>query len=97
LTISPPLSTPIVELSDESGTNRRDIILPNYAERGFWSFVRERYCADFIVVDAKNHADCVGKTEALQVLNYLKAHGAGLLGLIVSRAGGDIEFKLFEK
>jgi HNH endonuclease len=85
----PPLSAPITELSDEAGANRRDIVLPNYADRGFWAFVRGRYCADFIVVDAKNHSSAVGKTEALQVLNYLKRHGAGLLGIIVSRLGPD--------
>lgn len=85
----PPLSSPIIELSDEASVNRRDIILPNYAESGFWTFVRGRYCADFIVADAKNHSGEIGKSEALQVLNYLKRHGAGLLGLIVSRHGAD--------
>ncbi len=85
----PPLSPPITELSDEAGANRRDIILPNYAESGFWAFVRARYCADFIVADAKNHSSAVGKHEALQVLNYLKRHGAGLLGLVVCRLGPD--------
>jgi hypothetical protein len=85
----PPLSPPILERLDESGANRRDIILPNYAERGLWAFLRDRYCADYVVVDAKNYADPVGKVEALQVLNYLKSHGAGMLGFIVSRRGPD--------
>lgn len=85
----PPLSTPIIERADDSGTNRRDIILPNYAERGFWAFVRERYDADFLVVDAKNHTEEIGKPEALQVLNYLKCHGTGMLGMIVCRRGWD--------
>lgn len=85
----PPLSTPIVERLDETRVNRRDMILPNYADRGFWAFVRARYQADFLVVDAKNHVEPVGKAEALQVLNYLKAHGAGLLGMIVCRRGYD--------
>ncbi len=85
----PPLSPPISELPDAARANRRDIILPNYAESGFWAFIRTRYCADFIVADAKNYSSTVGKPEALQVLNYLKRHGAGLLGLIVSRFGPD--------
>lgn len=85
----PPLSAPIIETSDASRTNRRDIILPNYAETGFWRFVRERYDADYVAVDAKNYSDAVGKMEALQLLNYLKRHGAGLLGLIVTRQGPD--------
>jgi hypothetical protein len=86
----PPLTSPIVNIADHTDVNRRDIILPNYAENGFWSFVRERYAADFIVVDAKNYSTEVGKPEALQVLNYLKRHGAGQLGLIVTRRGADI-------
>jgi hypothetical protein len=85
----PPLSTPWSEHSDMVGVNRRDIVLPNYANDGFWSFVRNRYGADFIVADAKNHTDEVGKDEALQILNYLKEDGAGLLGIIVSRRGPD--------
>lgn len=85
----PPLSAPIVNLGDGCDVNRRDIILPNYAEEGFWSFVRNRYAADFIVVDAKNYTEQIGKSEALQVLNYLKLHGAGHLGLIVTRKGAD--------
>lgn len=85
----PPLSAPIVNLGDGADANRRDIILPNYAEEGFWGFVRNRYAADFIVVDAKNYSEQVGKSEALQVLNYLKPHGSGHLGLIVTRKGAD--------
>ena len=85
----PPLSSPIPNLADEPDVNRRDIILPNYAEQGFWMFVRERYAADFIIADAKNYSENVGKTEALQVLNYLKRHGAGHLGLIITRNGAD--------
>jgi hypothetical protein len=85
----PPLSSPLLELSDEDRINRRDIVLPNYAESGFWLFVRQRYAADFVVVDAKNYSNLVGKQEALQVLNYLKVHGAGMLGMIVTRHGAD--------
>ncbi|XXT21157.1 hypothetical protein WME94_06260 [Sorangium sp. So ce429] len=85
----PPLLSPIFESSDESRRNRRDIILPNYAESGFWAFLRARYCADFIVVDAKNFSGPVGKDEALQVLNYLKSDGAGLFALLISRKGAD--------
>jgi hypothetical protein len=83
----PPLSPPLSEVSDGDARNRRDIVLPNYSESGFWAFMRSRYAADFIVVDAKNNAEEVGKEEALQVLHYLKEDGAGLFGMIVSRKG----------
>ena len=52
--LSPPLGKPLSEHSDRSLANRRDFILPNYADKGFWLFMREKYTADYIVVDAKN-------------------------------------------
>ncbi len=85
----PPLSLPIWELSDEAGINRRDIILPNYAEEGFWAFIRARYAADYVVVDAKNHTEEIGKDPVLAIAHYLKEAGAGMFGIIVSREGSD--------
>ena len=85
----PPLEAPLPESWDQPKINRRDWILPNYAPDGFWRFMRDTYRADYIVVDAKNYKGKVKKEHALQVANYLKAHGSGLFGLIVSRNGGD--------
>ncbi len=82
------LSSPIEESSDFTKTNRRDFILRNYAENGFWALIRCRYLADFIVIDAKNYSKKITKKEVLQIANYLKAHGTGLFGLIISRNGG---------
>jgi hypothetical protein len=39
----PPLLTPLSENSDALKVNRRDFILPNYCETGFWAFLRSRY------------------------------------------------------
>ena len=89
LMFCPPLTKPLSEHSDRTRANRRDFILPNYADSGFWRFVREKYCADYIVVDAKNYTNKIKKEEVLQIANYLKPHGAGLFGLIVCRHGGD--------
>lgn len=85
----PPLSNPIYEHADEFKINRRDFILPNYAENGFWSYLRDKYNADFIVIDAKNYTKKVQKKDVLQICNYLKTHGAGLFGIIITRHGGD--------
>jgi DNA-directed RNA polymerase subunit RPC12/RpoP len=85
----PPLSKPIPELFDKLKVNRRDFIIPNYADSGFWFFLRAKYQADYIVVDAKNYSAKVEKADVLQIANYLKSHGAGLFGLICSRKGGD--------
>ena len=83
----PPLAPPLSEAPDGEGRNRRDVILPNYAESGFWAYMRVRYGADFIVADAKNYCEELGKDEALQMLHYLKEDGAGLFGLLVTRKG----------
>jgi hypothetical protein len=49
--------------------------------------MRSRYAADFIVVDAKNYTEEIGKEEALQILHYLKEDGAGPFGILISREG----------
>ncbi|MFI2486867.1 hypothetical protein ACH47X_08155 [Promicromonospora kroppenstedtii] len=85
--LCPPLDTPLTEFSNTSGINRRDIIFRNYAESGFWSFLRNHYEAHYIVVDAKNYQDGIEKNDVLQVANYLSPHGAGLFGMIVTREG----------
>lgn len=85
----PPLNAPLSESPDASGVNRRDFVLANFADGGFWSALRSRYAADYVVVDAKNYAGKVKKRDVLQLANYLKSHGAGLFGIIFSRNGGD--------
>lgn len=82
---TPPLEKPLYELSDETRTNRRDIIFPNYADAGFWKFMMDKYNADFLVIDAKNYSANVEKKEVLQMSNYLKSFGTGLFGIIVCR------------
>lgn len=85
----PPLQPPMPENSDYLKTNRRDFILSNYAKDGFWEFLRSKYKADYIVVDAKNYTNKIKKDEVLQIANYLKSHGAGMFGMIFTRKGGD--------
>ncbi len=82
---APPLGKPLYELADKTKTNRRDIIIPNYAEKGFWQFLRDKNFADYIVIDAKNLTKSIEKKEVLQVSNYLKKFGTGLFGMIISR------------
>jgi len=85
----PPLETPISELADCDGINRRDWIIPNYADEGFWNFMREKYHADYIVVEAKNYNAAISKNQVLQLANYLKIHGAGMFAMMVTRIGAD--------
>jgi hypothetical protein len=69
---TPPLAKPIPELTDKDKVNRRDFILPNYTENGFWAFLREKYTTDYIVIDAKNHRGKIKKNEVLQIISATK-------------------------
>lgn len=83
----PPLERHIWESTDESGSNRRDIIFPNHSYGGFWRYIRETYKADYIVVDSKNYKGAISKAQALQIANYLKPEGVGMFAIITARNG----------
>lgn len=83
----PPLNPPIVQHRDGMGANRRDLIMPNYATRGFWHFMRNHYDADYIVAEAKNVTSPIDKLAVLQLANYLSRHGTGLFGMLLTRSG----------
>lgn len=93
----PELAKPIPELSNQTRTNRRDFIFPNYAINGYWYSLRVHYAAHFVVVDAKNYKGKIGKTEVLQIANYLSDHGAGLFGLIISRNGSKRDAEITQR
>ncbi|MCI9553629.1 MAG: hypothetical protein HFE94_08870 [Acutalibacter sp.] len=82
-----PLDAVSEQNPDANRANRRDFIIPNYADCGYWPYLRDRYKAEFIVVDAKNSAKKFEKDDILQVAHYLKEKGAGLFALIFSRCG----------
>jgi len=94
---SDTLSDPITELPDKYGINRRDFILRNYSEEGFWKYLREKYQADFIVLDAKNYTGKIKKNQVLQMSNYLKSHGTGLFAIIISRNGEEDKGSYFTR
>jgi hypothetical protein len=83
----PPLNQVIPQSSTESRVNRRDFIMPNYVQDGFWHFMRVHYHADFVVADAKNFTGGIPKDEVLKIANYLTRHGTGLVGLLLTRRG----------
>lgn len=84
---APPLNPPIVQRRDDMGANRRDLIMPNYATRGFWHFMRNRFAADYVVAEAKNLNYPANKLAVLQLANYLSRHGTGLFGMLLTRRG----------
>jgi hypothetical protein len=85
----PPLETPRYEHTDEDRRNRRDMIMENAAPSGYWAHLRAVYSAHYVVIDAKNHQDPIEKDEALRIAHYLKSHGCGLFGILVTRRGAS--------
>lgn len=81
----PPLENPRFEFYDDAKRNRRDAIFENSAADGFWAALRATYAAHYIVVDAKNHEEPIGKDEVLRIGHYLKPYGCGLFGILVCR------------
>lgn len=90
LLFCPPLNRPLVQCGDALKQNRRDYILPNYSrENDCWEFLRNKYSADYVVIDAKNSGKYIKKSDVLQIANYLKKDGTGLFGIIISRKGAN--------
>jgi hypothetical protein len=86
----PPLRPPIANLPDADSRNIRDMIVENSVPDGFWWMIRSAYTADYIVVDAKNYGDPIGKRPVLDIAHYLKSYGCGLFGILITRNGaGD--------
>lgn len=83
----PELESLVSQAEDFTRNNRRDFIMANYSSGMIWSYLRNRYCADYIVVDAKNSGKPILKSDILQMGHYLKEGGAGLFGVIISRKG----------
>lgn len=83
----PTLDTPRYEITDYDGANRRDIIFENQSDSGFWKNVRELYKGDYIVVDAKNYSNPIGKKCVIEIAHYLKPYGCGMFGILACRKG----------
>jgi hypothetical protein len=90
----PPLNQVICQSRNETGINRRDFILPNYATEGYWNFLRVHYQAEFVVAEAKNLAASVRKEGVLQLANYLNRKGTGLVGMLLTRNGFSYDAKV---
>lgn len=83
----PPLEPPRYESATAAGRDRRDLVLENSAQEGFWAQVRNDYSAQYVVVDAKNYAGKLPKRPVIDVAHYLKPYGCGMFALILSRKG----------
>ena len=87
--LCPPLKLAISQSRDGSRANRRDFILPNYAQEGFLEIPAGSVRRRLVVAEVKNTVARAGKEEVLQLTNYLTRHGTGLVGVLLTRAGID--------
>jgi hypothetical protein len=65
------------------------MICENSTMTGFWTLIRTTYAAQYIVIDAKNYSEPIEKQPVLDIAHYLKAHGCGLFGILVTRKGAS--------
>jgi len=86
---APSLGPPDKESSDDAKRNRRDFVMENLAESGFWNRARTQYQADYIVFDAKNYSGAIKKRSVIEISHYLTPYGLGLFGILMTRAGGS--------
>ena len=68
-------------------SQRRDFIMKNEARDGFWASMRERYRADYLIVEVKNTKGKVGNGAVWQLAGYMKEKGVGFFGMLIARNG----------
>lgn len=86
---APALGTADRQSSDRERRNRRDFVMENVAETGFWARARTQYQADYVVFDAKNYSAPIDKTPILDISHYLSSFGLGLFAILMTREGAS--------
>ena len=83
----PELGKPDPQSYTINRSQRRDVVMNNHEDQGFWARIRERYVADYLVAEMKNNSGSVANTSVWQLAAYMKEKGVGLFGLLIARNG----------
>ena len=83
----PELGEPDAQSYTVNRSQRRDVVMDNHVEEGFWARIRDRYNADYLVAEMKNNTGLVANTSVWQLAAYMKEKGVGLFGLLIARNG----------
>ena len=83
----PELGQPDAQSLTVNRSQRRDVVMDNHVEEGFWAQIRDRYHADYLVAEMKNNTGSVSNTSVWQLAAYMKEKGVGLFGLLIARNG----------
>lgn len=90
----PPLVKPFVEVTDEAGIHKRDIVYPIPGGiDGFWGFIQSVYSSTGVVVDAKNYGKEIPANQVVIVSKYFGEKKMGNFGIIISRKGLSVSAK----
>ena len=63
----PDLGQPDPQSYTVNRSQRRDVVMDNHVEQGFWARIRERYQADYLVAEMKNNNGSVSNTSVWQL------------------------------
>ena len=74
----PELGGPEPQSYTVNRSQRRDVVMDNHVEQGFWARIRERYQADYLVAEMKNNTGTVSNSSVWQLAAYMKEKGVGL-------------------
>ena len=83
----PELGKPEPQSYTVNRSQRRDVVMDNHVEQGFWARIRERYQADYLVAEMKNNTGSVSNSSVWQLAAYMKEKGVGLFGLLIASNG----------
>ena len=83
----PDLGKPDPQSYTVNRSQRRDVVMDNHVEEGFWARIRDRYSSDYLVAEMKNNSGTVSNTSVWQLAAYMKEKGVGLFGLLIARNG----------
>ena len=83
----PELGRPKSQVYTRNRSQRRDFIMKNGSQGGFWAEARGRYKADYLVVEVKNVKGAVSNSSVWQLAGYIKEKGVGFFGMLIARNG----------
>ena len=83
----PALGQPDAQSYTVNRSQRRDVVMDNHVEEGFWARIRDRYHADYLVAEMKNNTGSVSNTSVWQLAAHMKEKGVGMFGLLIARNG----------
>jgi hypothetical protein len=81
------IDEPMLQIVSLHPERRRDIIIPNRSENGFWAYLSIIYHSDLFLVECKNYSAPVTHTEIIQILDYMRKPALANIAFLACRVG----------